>query len=218
MLRQSALKVILASACIFGVGESVAQAPAAGQPDGKGPRAQQGQQGHRAHAGQPGEMGPRGFSKPSERVEARLAYQKTALKITDAQLSQWNAYAEQARKSARDMDQRMADMQQRRSEMHQPGKPAQPGQHPGAIEQLEQRQSMHAQAIRHINEQLAVQKPLYAALSPEQQKVADAVLGHGGMHGMAGMSERGGKGGMGGPGQGGRGGHMMHSEGPSVQS
>ncbi len=233
MLRQSALKVILASACIFGVGESVAQAPAAGQPDGKGPRAQQGQQGqqgHRAHACQPGEMGPRGFSKPSERVEARLAYQKTALKITDAQLSQWNAYAEQARKSARDMDQRMADMQQRRSEMHQPGKPAQPGQHPGAIEQLEQRQSMHAQAIRHINEQLAVQKPLYAALSAEQQKVADAVLGHGGrhgmkgmhgqrgMHGMAGMSERGGKGGMGGPGQGGRGGHMMHSEGPSVQS
>lgn len=230
MLRQSALKVILASACIFGVGQSGAQTPAAGQPDGKGPRAHQGHQGHRVHAGQPGEMGPRGFSKPSERVEARLAYQKTALKITDAQLPQWNAYAEHARKTARDMDQRMAEMQQRRSEMRQPGRTAQPGQRPGAIEQLEQRQSMHAQAIRHINEQLAVQKPLYAALSPDQQKVADAVLGRGGRHGMKGMhGQRGmhgmaGMGGQGGPGHGGQsghgghGGHRMHSEGPSVQS
>lgn len=241
MLRQSAIKVILASACIFGVGQSIAQTPP-GPAQGKGPDAQQSHRGHAGQPGQPGHMGPSGFSKPSERVEARLAYQKTALKITDAQLPQWNAYAEQMRKTARDMDQRMAEMQQRRGEMHQQGKPAQPGQRPGAIEQLEQRQSMHAQAIRHINEQLAVQKPLYAALSPDQQKIADAVLGHGGrqgmkgmhgqrgMHGMAGMGGMSGMGGMGGLGQGdsrghggrgghgGHGGHMMHSEGPAVQS
>lgn len=232
MLRQSAIKVILASACIFGVGQSVAQIPA-GPAQGKGPGAQPGQQAHRGHPGQPGQMGPSGFSKPSERVEARLAYQKTALKITDAQLPQWNAYAEQTRKSAREMDQRMTEMQQRRSEMQQPGKSAQPGQRPGAIEQMEQRQSMHAQAIRRINEQLAVQKPLYAALSPEQQKIADAVLGHGGRQGMKGMhGQRGmhGMADMGGPGQagsrghggqggqGGQGGHMMHREGPAVQS
>ena len=239
MLRQSAIKVILASACIFGVGQSIAQTPAPGQPAGKGPGAQHGHQAHRGHAGQPGQTGPRGFSKPSERVEARLAYQKTALKITDAQLPQWNAYAEQARKTARDMDQRMADMQQRRGEMQQRGNTAQPGQHPGAIEGLERRQSMHAEAIRRINEQLAVQKPLYAALSPDQQKIADAVLGHAGrqgmkgmhggrgMHGKAGMGESGGRAHGGSRGHGGHGsqggqeghrGHMMRSEGPSVQS
>ena len=33
--------------------------------------------------------GKRAFAKPSERVEARLAYICTALKITDAQQAQW---------------------------------------------------------------------------------------------------------------------------------
>src|SRR4051812_27696723 len=40
------------------------------------------------------------FSKPSERVEAQLAYIKTALKITDAQQTQWNAFADTLRKQA----------------------------------------------------------------------------------------------------------------------
>ena len=42
--------------------------------------------------------GKRAFSMPGERVEARLAYMKTALKITDAQQAQWNAFADVARK------------------------------------------------------------------------------------------------------------------------
>src|SRR4051794_870953 len=48
----------------------------------------------------------RRFTMPSERVEARLAYARTALKITDSQQSQWDNFANVLRKHARAMDQR----------------------------------------------------------------------------------------------------------------
>ncbi len=110
----------------------------------------------------------RPFSRPTERVEARLAYAKTALKITDAQQTQWDAYANLARKNAQDMEQWFKSMR------HEPGRARQ--QRPNAIERLERAQSFHAEAVTRINRLLAVEKPLYAALSPEQQKVADVVL------------------------------------------
>jgi len=46
----------------------------------------------------------RAFSMPSERVEARLAYIRTALKITDAQQPRWSAFADTLRKQASAMD------------------------------------------------------------------------------------------------------------------
>ncbi|HET7159853.1 MAG TPA: Spy/CpxP family protein refolding chaperone, partial [Burkholderiales bacterium] len=51
--------------------------------------------------------------KPSERVEARLAYARTALKITPAQQSQWESFANVLRKHAATMDQRF---EQRRAQ------------------------------------------------------------------------------------------------------
>jgi protein CpxP len=114
-------------------------------------------------------FGERAFARPSERVEARLAYVKTALKISDAQQPQWDAYAQLVRENAQQMDQRF--------EARRSGAPAHAaGQRPNAIERLERAQSLHAAAVTRLNELLAVEKPLYAALSPEQQKVADAVL------------------------------------------
>ncbi len=126
--------------------------------------------------------------KPSERVEARLAYVKTALKITDAQAPQWNAYANVVRKQAQQADQRM---QERRARMAQGAERKQPT----AIERLERRQQFLTIAATRAGERLVVQKPLYAALSAEQQRVADEVFaprgkrgGHhrgGGRHGRA---------------------------------
>ena len=130
----------------------------------------------------------RAFPLPSERVEARLAYQKTALKITDAQAPQWNAYANVVRKHAQQADQRM---QERRAHMAQGAERKQPT----AIERLERRQQFLTIALERSSERLTVQKPLYAALSPEQQQIADEVFaprgqrgGHhrgGGRHGRA---------------------------------
>lgn len=119
------------------------------------------------------------FQLPSERVEARLAYLKTALKITDAQQAQWDTFAEVQRKHAREADQRM---QMRRTQMEKREK----GERPTAVERMEFRQKMLAMRSQRLGELISAGKPLYAALSPEQQKIADQLLaprGHGRNHG-----------------------------------
>ena len=123
--------------------------------------------------------------KPSERVEARLAYVKTALKITDAQAPQWNAYANVVRKHAQQADQRM---QERRTRMAQGAE----RKRPTAIERLERRQQFLTVAATRAGERLAVQKPLYAALSAEQQRVADEVFAPRGHRGQRGGRHHGG--------------------------
>jgi protein CpxP len=130
------------------------------------PGASQGQHGQRAHHGK------QAFSLPSERVEARLAYVKTALKITAAQQAQWDAYAGVVRKQAKEADVRI---QERRAKMAANTE----RKRPTAIERLERQQAFMATASTRIGERLTVQKPLYAALSPEQQQIADQVLAEG---------------------------------------
>jgi hypothetical protein len=147
----------------------------------------------------PQHRGPekRAFQMPSERVEARLAYAKTALKITDAQQPQWEGFANVLRKHARDMDQRF---QQRRTQWEaaraargDAARSATPdarmAQRPNvtAIDRLERTQQRMAERSARLNEVIAAAKPLYAALSPEQRQIADGMLarkghGHGGQH------------------------------------
>lgn len=133
----------------------------------------------------------RAFRLPSERVEARLAYQKTALKITEAQAPQWNAYANVVRKHAQQADQRIQERRTRQAAAQGAER-----KRLTAIERLERRQQFMKVALERSTERLAVQKPLYAALSPEQQRIADEVFaarggkrgGHhrgGGRHGRA---------------------------------
>ena len=129
--------------------------------------------------------GKRAFHQPSERVEARLAYVRTALKITDAQQTQWNAFAETLRSQARIADQRMQEFRTQREQRVQGGR-----ERPSAIARLEHQQQRHAAAATRINELLAVQRPLYAALSVEQKAIADELLAprrhHGGRTGRGG--------------------------------
>jgi hypothetical protein len=117
-----------------------------------------------------------------ERVEARLAYTRTALKITAGQQSQWDAYANVRRKQAATMEK---TFQERRAQMAQRAE----GKRPTAVERHEFARTRMATGVQRIDELLAVEKPLYAALTPEQQRVADEVLTdrgghrHGGHHG-----------------------------------
>jgi hypothetical protein len=106
---------------------------------------------------------------PSERIEARLAYAKTALKITPAQEAPWNALAAVLRRHATAMDQQIT---QRRS--------ANRDQPVSAIERLTRRQAMMSEAALRMNEVLEAAKPLYATLSDDQKKEADALLDRGG--------------------------------------
>lgn len=117
--------------------------------------------------------------KPSERIEARLAYARTALKITPAQQPQWEGFANVLRKHAADMDQRF---EQRR--VQGSANAARPdARQMSAIERLEQRQQRMAERSAQLNEVLTAAKPLYAAFTPEQKQIADTMLarrGHGG--------------------------------------
>jgi hypothetical protein len=135
------------------------------QSAGDSPQMRHDAQRHRQHE-------PRPFSMPGERIEARLAYLKTALKITDAQQPQWEAFASTLRKHAQEMDQRI---KAHRAQMAQ----ARHDRKATAIERLERRQAGLAAASARLNDTLAAAKPLYAALSPDQQKVADELLGSG---------------------------------------
>lgn len=120
------------------------------------------------------------FRLPGERIEARLAYIRTALKITDAQQAQWEAFAGVMRRQAQEADARIRAYREQRV-----ARSAQ--QRPNAIERLERRQQRLDLAAKRLGERLAVQKPLYAALSPQQRQIADAVFagraGHGGRRG-----------------------------------
>ncbi len=116
---------------------------------------------------------------PSERIESRLTELKSALKITSAQEPQWNAFADTLRKQARAGDERVKE---RRARADKGARPAPMT----AIQRLEQRQKFMADASAGMNEVLATARPLYAALSPEQQKVADDLMARGGRDGQHG--------------------------------
>ena len=121
---------------------------------------------------------------PSERVEARLAAVKSALKITDAQHTVWENFAGVLRNQARARDARFQEFRAKREAARaQGGQVQRPSL--SAIERLELRQQRLAERQARLNEVITAAKPLYAALSPEQQQVADGMLarqGKGGHH------------------------------------
>jgi len=114
----------------------------------------------------------RPFSRPTERVEARLAYIKTALKITAAQQPLWDAFAKVARKQAAEREKRMEEWHARVAQ----SSAQREHRRPTAIERMEREQQFHTVAIGVLNERLEVEKPLYASLTSEQKQVADEVL------------------------------------------
>jgi len=118
----------------------------------------------------------RAFRSPTERVEARLAYIRTALKITDAQAPQWDGFANVLRKHARDMDQRIQKFRAQGAQRPDP-------RTVGAIERLERTQQRMAARAARLNEVLTAAKPLYASLSPDQKQVADEMLSRQGRRG-----------------------------------
>jgi protein CpxP len=120
--------------------------------------------------------GKRASALPSERMETRLAQIREALKITDAQEAQWNAFAETLRNQARSADQRIQEF---RAQREQRGT----GERPNAMARLEREQQRYSAALARVNERLAVQRPLYAALSTEQKAIADKVLAPRGQRG-----------------------------------
>lgn len=97
----------------------------------------------------------------SARAEARIAYIKAELKITPAQQSAFDSYAQAIRDNAAAMQKSFQDMRDHRD------------QNMNAIDRVEQRAKMAQQRDEQEQKYLAAFRPLYASLSPDQKKVAD---------------------------------------------
>lgn len=123
---------------------------------------------------------------PSQMVEARLAYIKTALQITPNQNAQWNAFADVLRKQAKARDAKVTEMRAK-WEQHKDGDAK-----PDLVARMEMRQKMLTEASANIGEYITVLKPLYASLNDTQKEIAPQVLGHHG-HGHGDWGHQGGR-------------------------
>jgi len=112
-----------------------------------------------------GGMMGKGIMGSRPMMEARLAYTKADLEITDAQMDAWNAYADAVRKNHATMEGMRADVMKAKSGT--------------AVDRLDAR----IKAIQARLDSLKALKPategLYNVLTDAQKKKADELLGGG---------------------------------------
>jgi LTXXQ motif family protein len=113
--------------------------------------------------GQDGMGGMPMMASMAGHVEGRLAFLKTELKITEAQLPLWNAVADAIRANAKGMGEMMGGMMGANQAATLPDK-------------LALREKMITARLDALHRLKAAVEPLNAALSDEQKKTADEVL------------------------------------------
>jgi uncharacterized protein YPO0396 len=114
-------------------------------------------------------MGPQGFGNPGSMGDARNAYLKSELKITAAQESAWQAFADQTKQQSEAMQALMNTVQG--------------SAQASAPERLELRNRFMKKRQEQMEKTTAAFKELYAVLSPEQKALADQQAGFGMMAG-----------------------------------
>jgi len=109
---------------------------------------------------------------PTRHIEGRIAFLKAELAITDAQLPQWNAFADTLRARAKSMQETMAKLM----------KDGMPTSAPARGQVMVQIMTARLDSLKAM---VAASDALYAVLSDDQKKVADTLLnGRGPMMGM----------------------------------
>ena len=111
-----------------------------------------------------GSMMPMMMGAGASHTEGRLAFIKTELKITDAQMPQWNAFADAVRANAT----AMTDMHRSTASQKMPGSTL-----PDQLTMEDKVLSAHFAAFKKVHESLT---RLYDVLSPEQRKAADGIV------------------------------------------
>lgn len=109
-------------------------------------------------------MGPDAL-RHFDRVDAHLAYVRAALRITDAQAPQWNAFSDAARAAAERL------LRQAYAQAMQAA--AQPA---AATAQLERRAALLAARLEATRAVAAAMGSLYGTLSDEQKRIADELM------------------------------------------
>jgi len=99
----------------------------------------------------------------SANAEGRIASLKIELKVTDAQATQWNRFADALRDTAKSMN-------GMHEQMMQSGAPA---TLPEQLDRHEKMLSAHLASVKSLKEALG---PLYASFSDDQKKTADGLM------------------------------------------
>ncbi len=105
-----------------------------------------------------------GRMMPGQFVDGRIAFLKAELKITPAQETQWQQVEAAMRENAKNLDQSISAARQNRSGMD-------------AVQRLELREQFAKMRADNDARLLTAFKPLYASLSPEQQQMANQLIG-----------------------------------------
>ena len=108
-------------------------------------------------------MGQGVMSMMAKHIEGRLAFLKTELKITDAQLPLWNAFAQAMRDDASTMQAMPHPMMEMNKAATLPDK----------LTAQETRLAARLETLRKLK---AAVDPLYAALTADQKKTADEIM------------------------------------------
>jgi len=106
----------------------------------------------------------RGRMMPGQFINGRIAFLKAELKITPTQEAQWQQVEAAMRENTKTLDQTITAARQNRAGMN-------------AIQRLELRDQFAKVRSENNSRFLAAFKPLYAGLSPEQQGMADQLIG-----------------------------------------
>ena len=113
---------------------------------------------------------------PVAAADKRLGRLKADLKITSAQEPAWNAYADQIKQHA-------GEMQALHNQMRQQRDNASGNTRPSAPERVERQAQFAKQQGEYLERLAGLTKDLYAVLTPEQRTLADQQLGRGRHHG-----------------------------------
>jgi|SRR6516165_10515939 len=108
-------------------------------------------------------MGQGGMPMMAKHIEGRLAFLKTELKITDAQLPLWNAFAQAMRADASTTQAIPHPMMEMNKAATLPDK-------------LAARQTILTARLEAVRKLKAAADPLYAALTADQKKTADDIM------------------------------------------
>lgn len=111
-----------------------------------------------------------------DHVEGRIAFLKAELKITEAEMPQWNAFADALRANAS----RMGEMHT--TIMHG-GMTSQDGALMSALDRLDRAEKTMSAMLEAVKATRAALAPLYAVFTEEQKKAADQLI-----HGPMGMA------------------------------
>jgi len=179
-MRQSSIVMTLAGAAALLAGSTLAQTTSPNPGDPSAPHMpphmqgsasaehpmmgmghQGGMGGMPAMAGCPMMRGM-GMGAPGEHIEGKLAFLRTELKITPDQENAWNAFAQAVRTNAQAMQAHHGSKAENRAAT--------------AVERLERHQAMMRMQADAGARLIDALKPFYAALSADQQKIADRFI------------------------------------------